>query len=120
MAKGDLKINALELPIDNIKFSQDWIDFEVQDRTINRTLVSDFIAFKRKFVLTWQYPLEGAFLADLLDLYIAKEDVTFTVTNADLTESLYTCKVDINGAYLREMLSGNYIFSGFGITLEEV
>jgi len=120
MAKGDLKINTLELPIETVKFTEGWLDFEVQDRTINRTLVSDFIAFKRKFSITWGYAISGTLLADLLDLYIAKEDVVFTIVNADLTETLYTCKVSISDTYLREIISGNYAFSGFTVELEEV
>lgn len=120
MAKGDLKIGTLELPIDTVKFTEGWIDFEVQDRTVNRTLVSDFIAFKRKFSITWQYPISGTLLAELLDIYIAKADVVFTIVNADLTETLYTCKVSISGDYLREIIAGNYAFSGFTVELEEV
>jgi hypothetical protein len=120
MAKGDLQINSILLPLDDIQYKPGWIDYEVTDRTINRTLVSDFIAFKRTFDISWKNPLEGSFLADLLDLYLAKEDVTFTETAADLTTTAYTCRMSISNKYLREIMSGNYAFSGFSITLEEV
>jgi len=119
-AKGDLKINDILLPLEGLQYKPGWIDYEVTDRTINKTLVSDFVAFKRTFAISWSYPLDGSFLADLLDLYIAKADVTFTETGADLVDTSYTCKLSISSSYLRELYSGNYAFSGFAITLEEV
>lgn len=118
--KGDLQLGAIPLPLQGIKFSEGWIDFEKKRRTINNTLVSDLVAFKRKFSISWDNPLDGAFLADLLDLYIAKEDLTFTVTNADLTTTAYTVHIDIGSDILREIYSGNYAYSGFKIELEEI
>lgn len=119
-SKGDLKINAMLLPLDGIQYKPGWIDYEVTARTINKTLVSDFVSFKRTFAISWANPLEGSFLADLLDLYIAKADVTFTETGADLVDTAYTCRLSISSSYLRELYSSNYAFSGFAITLEEV
>lgn len=120
MAKGDLQLGAILLPIEGIKYSQGWIDYEKTRRTIDNTLVSDLVAFKRKFTIAWDNPLDGSFMADLLDMYIAKADLTFIETQADLTTLSYTVHIDIGSDYLREIYSGNYAFSGFKITLEEV
>ena len=104
MAKGDLAINSIQLRKDNIRYSPGWIDIETTDRTINGTLVSDVIAMKRRFTITWNNPIACA----------------FTETQSDLTTGSYTCKLDISQTYLREIIAGNYAFSGFTITLEEV
>lgn len=117
---GELQIDTILLPDYGLRFSEGYIDFEVKDRTIDRTLVSDFVAIKRIFTVAWDNPISGTLLADLVDLYMAKEDVTFTVTNADTTNTVYTCRLDIGNEYLREIASGNYAFSGLVITLEEV
>lgn len=120
MAAGDLQINTILLPLPGIRFSPGYIDFETSDRTINKTLVSDFYTIKRKFTISWDYPVTGTFMADMVDLYLAKEDVTLTVTNADTTTDVYTCWLKISDEVLRELASGNYAFSGFTIYLEEV
>jgi hypothetical protein len=110
---------AIILPEFERKYSQGWIDFEVSERTINRTLVSDFVAFKRSFSITWNL-LDGAILTSLLDLYLAKEDVIFYEQQANGTFKNWTCKLGISDSILREVESGNFAFSGFAITLEEV
>lgn len=120
MAKGDIQINSVLLPFEGIKVSYGYIDFEVVDRTIDKTLVSDFIALKRIFTISWDNMVSGTFMADIIDIYILKQDVTLIVTNADLSTSTYTCKLSISDRVLRELYSGNYAFSGFTITLEEV
>lgn len=103
-----------------IRFNPGHIDFEVSDRTIDKTLVSDFITIKNKFTISWDYPVSGTFMAEIVELYLAKEDVTFTVTNADATTSVYTCWLSISEECLREIVSGSYAFSGFTISMEEV
>ncbi len=118
--KGDLLLNGVLLPMDSISYKPGWLDFEVTERTVNRTLVSDFVAFKRTFEVSWSNPLDGAFMADLIDLYVLKEDVTFSEVQPDLSSLTYTCKLSISPTYLRELYAGNYAFSGFSITLEEV
>lgn len=110
---------SIILPEFERKYSQGWIDFEVSERTINRTLVSDFVAFKRTFSITWNI-LDGAVLASLLDLYLAKEDVTFYEEQADSSFKSWVCKIGISDSILREVEAGNFAFSGFAITLEEV
>jgi hypothetical protein len=121
MAKGDLQIDTILLP-DNgdLRYTPGFISFEQTARTIDNTLVSDFKALKHKFSFSWNNPLDGNFLADIIDLYLANDDVTFTQTNADLSTSVYTCKIFISESMLREIASGNYAYSGFTLTLEEV
>ena len=120
MAVGDVQINTMLLPNEGMRFSPGYIDFEVKDRTINKTLVSDFVSIKRVFTITWEYPISGTLMADLVELYLAKEDVTLSVTESDTTVSAYTCWLDISKESLREISSGVYAFSGFSVTLEEV
>jgi hypothetical protein len=120
MAAGDIQINAILLPIPGLRFTPGYIDFEVRDRTIDKTLVSDFVTIKHSFNIGWDYPVSGVFMADMVTLYLAKADVTLTVTNSDLTTTVYTCSLDISKEHLREIASGSYAFSGFTLMLEEV
>lgn len=120
MAAGDIQINTILLPIPGLRFSPGYIDFEIRDRTINKTLVSDFVTIKNRFTITWEYPVSGTFMAEILTLYLAKDDVTLTVTNSDLSTTAYTCALMVSHETLREITSGSYAFSGFSITLEEV
>lgn len=110
---------VIVLPEWERKYTQGWIDFEVTERTINRTLVSDFIAFKRKFSITWNI-LDGATMAAIIDIYLAKEDIVFHERQSNGTFRSWTCRLSISDGILREIEAGNYAFSGFAITLEEV
>lgn len=110
---------SIVLPEYQRKYSQGWIDFEVKDRTINRTLVSDFVAFKRVFTISWPV-VDGSLMAELLEIYLLKNDVTFYETQADLSVRSYICRLDIGREVLRDIEAGNFAFSGFSITLEEV
>ncbi len=120
MAKGDLSLNGVILPNIGIQYTKGHIVFEVMDRTINKTLVSDYVTTKKTFKMSWSNILDGAFMADLIDIYELREDVTFIETQADLTTITTICKMTISDSYLRELESGNYAFSGFSIKLEEV
>lgn len=110
---------VIVLPEWERKYTQSWIDFEVTERTINRTLVSDFIAFKRKFNVTWNV-LDGATMAAIIDIYLAKEDIVFHEQQSNGSFRTYTCRLSISANILREIEIGNYAFSGFSIELEEV
>jgi hypothetical protein len=121
MAKGDLQIDTILLP-DNgdLKYQPGFIQFEQKQRTVDNTLVSDFRAIKYKFAFSWGNPLDGIFMADLVELYLAGNDVTFIETNADLSTNTYICRLSISETTLREIASGNYAFSGFSMNLEEI
>jgi hypothetical protein len=110
---------SIVLPDFERQYSQGWIDFEVSERTINRTLVSDFVAFKRTFTISWPILSEET-LAALLEWYLDKEDVTFTETQSDSSTLSWTCRISISDSILREIEAVDYAFSGFSITLEEV
>ena len=121
MAIGDLTINGNLIPgRQNLRFSQGYIDFEETQRTIDKTLVSDFVKFKRSFSISWTSYIDGPLLVSFLDIYIAKEDVTFVVTDYDGTDSTYICKLGISPEFLREIKVGYFAYSGFSLTLEEV
>lgn len=117
--KGDIKLNGILLPVDT-KLARGYIDFEVTERTINRTLVSDFITLKNTFSLSWDEIILGNLLAFILDIYLLKEDVTIEITNADLTTNIYNCHLSISQSILREIASGDYAYSGFNVKLEEI
>jgi hypothetical protein len=116
---GILKLNGITLPSRNIQYTQGWIDFEVKDRTINKTLVSDFIAIKRVFSISWPV-LEGSFMAQLINIYLAKNDVTFEEQQPNGSFLSFTCRMAISESVLREIDIENYAFSGFSFRLEEV
>jgi hypothetical protein len=120
---ADLKLTqgAVEifLPEFERKYTQGWLDFEVTERTINRTLVSDFVAFKRVFSITWNV-LDGEIMSSLILLYLGKQDVVFSEQQPDTTWLSWTCKLAISDSIFREIEVGNFAFSGFSITLEEV
>jgi hypothetical protein len=120
---ADLKITqgAVEifLPEYERKYTQGWIDFEVSERTINKTLVSDFVAFKRTFAVTWNV-LDGEVMSSLIMLYLNKQDVNFHEKQPDGSYLSWVCKLSISQSIFREIEIGNFAFSGFAITLEEV
>lgn len=117
--KGDIKFNGILLP-EETNMTRGYIDFEVTERTINKTLVSDFIIIKNMFTLEWENLISGSLLAFFLNTYLLKEDVTLTIENADGTLDIFTCHLTISNSILREITAGDYAFSGFSMTLEEV
>jgi len=118
-SKGELRVNDITLPIEGRLYTPGYIDFEVTQRTIDRTLVSDFVTIKRTFNVAWDRAY-GSLVAPLIELYLAKEDVTFYEVQPDLTTDSYTCRLSIPDSFTRELQSGEYGYTGFAITLEEV
>lgn len=122
--KGELKINSIVIPDSSLNFSPGWISFEVTQRTIDNTLVSDLKDDKRKFNLSWDNCIDGDFFEQIVALYELGEDVTFTVTAEDLTDDVYDCHLTISPEVLRKVTrkreTGNYAYSGFAIALEEI
>ena len=116
---GELRINSMILPKEGRLYSPGWLNFEVKQRTINRTLVSDLQGIKRKFTIAWDR-VYGTLFADLIDLYLDNVDVTFTEVKPDLTEAVYNCRLSIPQSVRRELESGEYGYTGFSITLEEI
>jgi len=122
--KGELKINAIIMPDHSLKYAPGFISFEVMQRTIDNTLVSDLKDDKRKFSLSWDNALDGAFVESIIALYVAGADVTFTVTDEALVDTVYDCHISISLEILRKFSrkreTGNYAYSGFAIELEEI
>ena len=120
---GKLRIEknttVIELPEAGRLYEPGWIDFEVTERTINRALVSDFIAFKRLFVVSYDR-VYGDLFADLLELFLAKEDVTFFEEQPNGTYQQYICRIDFPQSVKRELSRGLYGYTGFSFSLEEV
>lgn len=118
--KGDLKINDFLIPDSSLTYRPGWIEFEKTGRTVNNTLVSDFVGTKRKFKLEWSNWISGDFLDYIIPLFETKEDVTFHEFNKDNVDVSFICKLSIPLEYVREYKESNFAFSGFYITLEEV
>jgi len=118
--KGDLYINSMLVPDRSLTYRPGWIDFEKTERTINNTLVSDFIGFKRTFKLEWSNWMDGDFVEYIIAIYELKEDVIFHEYDKNNVDVPYTCKLSIPAEYVREYKESNFAYSGFNITLEEV
>ena len=118
--KGDLFIDTYLVPDSSLVFTKGRLDFEKTERTINNTLVSDFIGFKKTFALEWGNWLDGDFVDYIIGIYEAKEDVEFKEVLADNTEEVSICKLSISDSYVREYKEKNFAFSGFTVSLEEV
>lgn len=120
---GKLRIEkgavVVELPEVGRLYEPGWIDFEITERTINRTLVSDFIAFKRLFIVSYDR-VYGDLFADLLELFLDKEDVIFYEQQPNGTYLNYTCRLDFPQSVKRELSRGLYGYTGFSFSLEEV
>lgn len=110
---------TIDLPLERINYAPGYITLETTDRTINGTLVSDLIAIKRKFAISWPI-LDGAFMADFIELYVAGEPVEFGETGVDSIVTWYDCKLEISQETLREIHAGNFAFSGFSMELLEL
>lgn len=121
--QGELRIEkgATVIVLTNINrlYEPGWIDFEIKQRTINNTLVSDLKDIKRRFVVSYDR-IYGTLFADIIDLWLENEDVTFIEVQSDLTELSFTCRIEFPDSVRRELESGDYGYTGFAFTLEEV
>lgn len=120
--KGDIQINDhVFSPNGYRKLTEKIISFEKSKRTIDNTLVSDFMAVKKTFTISWDdCAIDGELLNEFMELYLSAEDVTFIKTNYDLTTSAYTCRIKLSDSFKRVYESRNYSYSGVNVTLEEV
>jgi hypothetical protein len=109
----------IHLPEPGRLYEPGWIDFEVTERTINRTLVSDFVAIKRQFQVSYDR-IYGNLFGDILDLYLDKEDVTFYEEQPDGSYNSWICRVDFPAQVKRDLNTGLYGYTGFSFRLEEV
>jgi hypothetical protein len=116
---GELRIDSITLPETGRLYRPGWIDFEVTERTIDRTLVSDFIAIKRRFSVAYDRAY-GDLFKQLYDLYLTKQDVTFTEFQPDGSSLSWTCRMSFPTEVERGLNRGLYGYVGFSVTLEEV
>ena len=107
------------LPEQGRLYEPGWIDFEVSERTINRTLVSDFVAIKRQFQIAYDR-VYGNLFGEILDLYLDKEDVVFYEEQPDGSYRNWTCVIDFPAQVKRDLNTGLYGYTGFSFRLEEV
>jgi hypothetical protein len=116
---GKLLLNNIELPAYRRNYAPGYITLEQTDRTIDGTLVSDIIGIKRRFDISWPV-LEGAFMAQLITIYLAKQAVEFKEQQPDGSYLTFSCWLSIPESVLREIEIENYAFSGFSIGLVEI
>jgi hypothetical protein len=112
-------LETIDLPLERINYVPGYITLETSDRTIDGTYVSDTIAIKRKFSISWPI-LDGEFMAGFIDLYLVKEPVEFGEMGADSVVTWYDCILNISDEFLREVHAGNFAFSGFSMELSEI
>lgn len=119
---GDIYIDDFLLPDTDgsLVLNEGVIDFEVSERTINNTLVSDFIGFKKRFRITWNNLISGELLEILKTIYYAKEDVDLKITSELGVDTTYVCKMNMSPEYLRESKGSVFAYSGVEISFEEV
>ena len=120
--KGDIQINSHVFhPNGYRKLTEGFIEFEKTQRSINNTLTSDFLAKKRTFVITWENcSIDGELLDEFIAISNSSEDVTFTKTNYDLTETSVTCRLKLSNSFARVYDDGKYAYNGVEVTLEEI
>jgi hypothetical protein len=120
--KGDIQINDILFTANGYtKLTEGFVSFEIKNRTINNTLVSDFLNIKKTFEISWENcSLSGDLLDQFIALYISDSDITFIKTNYDLTESTYICRLSMSESFLRDYEKDNYSYNGVKIKLEEV
>lgn len=119
---GDIQINDHVFhPNGYRKLTEGFINFEVSQRTIDHTLVSDFLSVKRTFTISWDNAtISGELLDEFITLYLSSSDVTFTKTNYDLSKTTVVCRLKLPESWKRDYEQGTYSYSGIIVTLEEI
>lgn len=119
---GDIQINNHVFHSNGYrKLTEGFINFEVSDRTINNTLVSDFLEVKKTFEISWDdCSIDGELLDEFIGLSQSADDVTFIKTNYDLTTTTTTCRLTLSESFARDYERGKYSYNGVKIKLEEV
>lgn len=119
---GDIQINDHVFHSNGYrKLTEGFINFEVSDRTINNTLVSDFLETKRTYEISWENcSIDGELLDEFISLSQSATDVTFIKTNYDLTTTTTICRLKISDSFDRVYDQGKYSYDGIKIKLEEV
>lgn len=119
---GDIQINDRVLTANSYrKITEGFIDFEVSDRTIDNTLVSDFLATKKTFVVEWRdCAIDGELLNELIALSQSSDDVTFIKTNYDLTTTTTICRLKLSDSFKRIYEKEKYAYEDVKVSLEEV
>lgn len=103
------------------KLTEGFINFEVSDRTINNTLVSDFLAVKKTFTISWDdCTIDGDLLEEFIEWSQSSNTVTFALTNNDLTITSTICRLKMSDTFTRVYEKGKYAYSGIEVYLEEV
>lgn len=119
---GDIQINDHVFHSNGYrKLTEGFINFEVSDRTINNTLVSDFLETKRTYEISWENcSIDGELLDEFITLSQSADDVTFIKTNYDLTTTTTTCRLSMSENFNRIYERGKYSYEGVKIKLEEI
>ena len=107
------------LPDTGRTYTQGWLDFELTERTINRTLVSDLIATKRVFSITWEQA-SRALVSQLVLLFLDERYLTFEEEQHDGSFLSWDVRLTIGANILRDIEAQDYSFVGFVINLEQV
>lgn len=110
---------TVELPTLRANYAPGYIPLEVTDRTIDGTLVSDIIALKRKFDISWPI-IDGGFMGQFVEWYVEREPLEFGEEQPDGSTVWFNVWMDIPESILREIEAGDYAFSGFRLNMVEI
>lgn len=93
-----------------------------ESRSVNKTLHVDFIATKHNWSISWDVISKANY--DIINAIVALQYssgtfLSYIETDSDGIESTYTVRVTVSslGTLVQ---TGDYYYSGFGLTLEEV
>lgn len=117
---GDIQLGSVLLPATEYrKLTEGYLQFEVGERTINNTYVSDFIDSKKTFTIEWNCSIDETLMQSIIDLYTG-DDITVLYTESDGTVSTYICHMVLPESWDRSSYVNPYSYDGFSVYLEEV
>jgi hypothetical protein len=96
MSAGDIKLGEKDLETLLTHYGRTYnegtIEIIRERRTVSGTLVSDLIAKKKKFTITYS-EIKGQDLEDILDLYNMDKELSLIVTDRQGTDHQYDVKL---------------------------
>jgi hypothetical protein len=110
---------TIVLPTYKRNYAPGYITIENTERTLDGSLVSDLIAIKRRFDVSWPV-IDGEFVASILPIYLNRDAVEFGETQPDNTVAWFDCRLTIPESILREIEIGEFAFSGFALNLVQI
>lgn len=119
----DLKLGQpgyeVNLPLRSRTFEEAEVEVGKGMRTASGRLVTDIIAVKKKFTITYGL-LKDSELKALKDLYDLKRSLNFVVANKDGTQRAYTVRMLPISSRQRLVIDDDWYWQGVKVELEEI